>query len=103
MKAIHPNRKLGEISNHLKVFTRHTKQKFHLENLDWFGKLVKLVLKGTFLAKIGLPKNVVTGAIVRDSKVIIPNSSELIYDGDRVILIGLQSDLPAAEKLFERK
>jgi len=58
---------------------------------------------GQTLRKIGLPKNVVTGAIIRNGKVTIPNTDDTIHDGDRVILIGLQSDLPAAEKLFERK
>ena len=58
---------------------------------------------GQSLSKIGLPKNVVPGAIVRDGKVIIPKADDSIHDQDRVILIGLQLDIPAAEKLFERK
>jgi predicted MPP superfamily phosphohydrolase len=53
MKPINHNRKLGEISNHLKVYTRDTKQRFHLENLNWLSTLIKLFLKGTFLAEIG--------------------------------------------------
>ncbi len=58
---------------------------------------------GKSLDKIKLPKNVIAGAIVRSGKVIIPQADESIQDGDRIILVGLQSNMSAAEKLFEHK
>lgn len=58
---------------------------------------------GKPLNKIDLPENVLIGAVIRDGKVSIPTGDHLIREGDRVILIGLGSDLPAGEKLFERK
>ena len=54
MKPINRNRKIGEISNQLKVFTTNTKKKFHIENINWLGKMIKLVFKYTFLSNIGL-------------------------------------------------
>ncbi len=55
---------------------------------------------GQTLERIKLPGNVIIGAIVRNGEVIIPKANDTIQNGDRVILVGLKSDILAAEKLF---
>jgi len=53
MKTINHNRKIRELSHHLKFYTKNTKQKFHLENIRIFRKLVRAALRITFLSALG--------------------------------------------------
>lgn len=55
----------------------------------------------TPLADLVLPQNTVIGAIVRDSKVIIPDGTTAIAPNDRVLLITQNTSLRAVEKLFQ--
>ncbi|MDY6911764.1 MAG: Trk system potassium transporter TrkA [Chloroflexota bacterium] len=58
---------------------------------------------GQHVKDIEFPKKAILGAIVRKSKVIIPQSDDIIEQEDRVILVGFQSFMPNAEKIFEHR
>lgn len=58
---------------------------------------------GPSLGKLELPKNTRVAAIIRDDKVLIPRADDFVFAGDRVILVGLRTALPLAEKLFQSK
>lgn len=51
------------------------------------------------LAKLGLPKGIIIGAIVHKGEVIIPNGNSVIREGDRVIVFSLASDTAVLNKL----
>lgn len=51
------------------------------------------------IAKLGLPKGIIIGAIVHDGEVIIPNGNSIIYEGDRIIVFSLTSDVPILNRL----
>ncbi|NLW40745.1 MAG: Trk system potassium transporter TrkA [Tissierellia bacterium] len=54
---------------------------------------------GKPLAKLGLPKGIIIGAIVHNGKVHIPNGNSIIQEGDRIIVFSLASDTPILNKL----
>jgi trk system potassium uptake protein TrkA len=58
---------------------------------------------GPSLGKLELPKNTRIGAIIREGKVLIPKPEDFVFAGDRVILVGLRTALPLAEKFFQSK
>jgi len=51
------------------------------------------------IAKLGLPKGIIIGAIVHDGEVIIPNGNSIIRKGDRIIVFSLASDTPILNKM----
>jgi len=53
MREIHHNRRMGEIAHHLHIFTKSTKQRFHVENLSLLRLAMKLFFRFSFLAGIG--------------------------------------------------
>ena len=56
-------------------------------------------ITGKPLAKLGLPKGIIIGAIVHNGKVHIPNGNSIIQEGDRIIVFSLASDTPILNKL----
>ena len=56
---------------------------------------------GKSLAKCGLPKNVIVGAILRDGKAVIPEGTEKILADDRIVVFAMGHTLNAIEKLFD--
>jgi len=56
---------------------------------------------GKPIAKLGLPKGIIIGAIVHDGEVIIPNGRSIIQENDRIIVFSLASDIPMLNKLIE--
>ena len=57
-------------------------------------------LVGATLGDKKLPRGVIIGAIVRDSKVVIPRVDTDIRIGDRVILLAATGTIREVEKLF---
>jgi len=53
------------------------------------------------LAELNLPKSIITGAIVHQGKVIIPNGKSVIYPNDRLVIFSLLSDVPNLEAFFK--
>ncbi|NLI60486.1 MAG: Trk system potassium transporter TrkA [Clostridiales bacterium] len=49
---------------------------------------------GKPISKLGLPRGIIIGAIVRDKKVIIPNGSTLIFSNDRLVIFCLAANVP---------
>ena len=58
---------------------------------------------GHTIAEAGLPKEVVAGAIIRDSTVIIPPGDSVVHSGDHVIVVSPLAQTPAVERLFMPK
>ncbi|CCO08100.1 Trk system potassium transporter TrkA [Desulforamulus hydrothermalis] len=56
---------------------------------------------GKPLAKCGLPKNVIVGAILREDRAIIPEGTEKILAEDRIVVFALGHTLNTIEKLFD--
>lgn len=56
---------------------------------------------GKPLAKCGLPKNVIIGAILRNGQAIIPQGTEKIYAEDRLVVFAMGYKLSTIEKLFD--
>ena len=56
---------------------------------------------GVPLRDLNLPRSVIIAAIHRGSDVIIPTGDTIILEGDRVIMLGLISDLSSTEKLLK--
>ena len=52
-------------------------------------------------SEAGLPKEAITGAIVRNDTVIIPPDDSVVKAGDHVIIVSSISAVPAVEKLFK--
>ncbi len=52
------------------------------------------------LKKVGIPKGVIIGAIIRKGKVIVPNGDSIIKSTDRVIVFTLESNIEKVNKLF---
>lgn len=52
------------------------------------------------IAKLGLPKGIIIGAIVHNGEVIIPDGNSIIHKGDRIIVFSLASDMPILNKLI---
>jgi len=61
----------------------------------------EMVIVGKEIAKLGLPKGIIIGAISHNGKVIIPNGSSIIYPGDRFVLFCLSSHLQELETFFK--
>ncbi len=55
-------------------------------------------LVGKSLREVHFPKDAIVGAIVRESKVIIPDGSTVILPNDRVMIFALTSAIPKVEK-----
>lgn len=55
---------------------------------------------GKPLAKLGLPKGIIIGAIIHDGKVIIPNGESIVNPNDRVVIFSLTKDLPILKKFM---
>ncbi len=51
------------------------------------------------LKDLNLPKGIIIGTIVHNSKIIIPNGDSVIYPGDRIVVFSLAKDLPTL-KMF---
>lgn len=49
---------------------------------------------------LNLPKGIIIGAIVNNSKVTIPNGESKIHEGDRIVVFSLLSEVPALETFF---
>ncbi|NLN41439.1 MAG: Trk system potassium transporter TrkA [Clostridiales bacterium] len=62
------------------------------ENLSVLGKPI---------SKLGLPKGIIIGAIVRDREVIIPNGRTIIYPKDRLVIFCLESNAPHLKAFFK--
>ncbi|SHF18944.1 Trk system potassium transporter TrkA [Desulforamulus putei] len=56
---------------------------------------------GKPLAKCGLPRNVIVGAILREDKAIIPEGTEKILAEDRIVVFAMGHTLSTIEKLFD--
>ncbi len=56
---------------------------------------------GVPLKDLSLPKSVIIAAIHRGNEVIIPDGNTVIQEGDRVIMLGLISDITSIEKLLK--
>lgn len=54
------------------------------------------------LAELGLPRGIIVGALIRGHKAVIPKGSEMIQEGDSVVLFTLDSQLPYVNALLER-
>lgn len=52
------------------------------------------------IAKLGLPKGIIIGAIVHKGEVIIPDGNSIIREGDRIIVFSLASDVPILNKMI---
>lgn len=55
---------------------------------------------GKPLAKCGLPRNIIVGAILRNDEAIIPEGTEKILEGDRLVVFATGHNLNTIEKLF---
>lgn len=55
---------------------------------------------GTQLMKAKIPQGLIVGAIVRDSKVLIPKGNSTIEALDRVIVFCLHNEIPSLQRLF---
>jgi trk system potassium uptake protein TrkA len=53
------------------------------------------------ISEVGLPKEAIAGAIVRNDKVIVPPDDSPIQTGDHIIIVSPLSVIPAVEKLFK--
>ena len=53
------------------------------------------------LSRLGLPKGIIIGAIVREGIVTIPNGSSMILPGDRFVVFCLSSELPSLESFIK--
>jgi trk system potassium uptake protein TrkA len=62
-------------------------------------KKMKIVNKP--LSRLGLPKGIIIGAIVREGIVTIPNGSSMILPGDRFVVFCLSSELPSLESFIK--
>jgi trk system potassium uptake protein TrkA len=62
------------------------------------GNGSKLMGKAIEMAK--LPKSSLVGAIIRDEQIIIPSGSDVINEGDKVIIFTLRESIPALGKLL---
>jgi trk system potassium uptake protein TrkA len=58
---------------------------------------------GKPLAKLGLPKNIIVGAILRDGKAVIPEGNEKIQADDRIVVFAMNHSLNTIEKLFDTR
>ena len=56
---------------------------------------------GIPLRELDLPKSVIIAAIHRGNDVIIPDGNTIIKENDRVIMLGLISDISSIEKLLK--
>ena len=56
---------------------------------------------GVPLRELDLPKSVIIAAIHRGNDVIIPDGNTIIKENDRVIMLGLISDISSIEKLLK--
>ena len=56
---------------------------------------------GVPLKNLDLPSSIIIAAIHRGSEVIIPTGDTIIKDNDRVIMLGLISDISSTEKLLK--
>ena len=52
------------------------------------------------LSKLRLPKQVLVGAVVRDSELFVPGGADVLLPGDRVYLVGHPDHMVEAEDLF---
>ncbi|MCL6635768.1 MAG: Trk system potassium transporter TrkA [Peptococcaceae bacterium] len=55
---------------------------------------------GKPLSGAGLPKGVIVGAILRDDRAIIPEGSDVIMEGDRLVVFALGQNVHTIESLF---
>ena len=62
-----------------------------------------MTLIDTPLSDLDLPDGLLIGAILRGSKVIIPDGNSRIQRGDVVIILGLLSEISNVEKLLMYK
>lgn len=56
---------------------------------------------GKPLAKLGLPRNIIVGAILREGSAIIPEGNERILADDRIVVFAMGHSLNTIEKLFD--
>ncbi|MEW5899588.1 MAG: Trk system potassium transporter TrkA [Bacillota bacterium] len=56
---------------------------------------------GRSLEKLGLPKGVIVGAILRDRKIIIPQGKDVIQENDRLVVFAVGQTIRAIEALFD--
>ncbi|MEW6276438.1 MAG: Trk system potassium transporter TrkA [Bacillota bacterium] len=56
---------------------------------------------GRSLEKLGLPKGVIVGAILRDRKIIIPQGKDIIQGNDRLVVFAVGQTVRTIEALFD--
>jgi len=56
---------------------------------------------GRTLAKLGLPKGVIIGAILRGRKIIVPKGDDKIYANDRLVVFAVGQTVRSIEALFD--
>ena len=54
------------------------------------------------LAEVGLPKGIIIAALIRGPKAIIPKGSDIIHEGDSVIMFALEKNTGYVEALLKR-
>ena len=59
-------------------------------------------LKNKTLNRCDFPKGVLVGAILRDEQAIIPQGTEVILEGDRLVVFALNHSLKSIEAMFNR-
>lgn len=62
-----------------------------------------MVLVDKPLKNLNLPKDVMIAAVLRGSELIIPDENTVIRNGDKIIIIGLLSEVGDLEKLIKSK
>ena len=74
---------------------------------DGFGEVIEAMIKkqsplcNKNLKELNLPKSLRIASILRDNKIIIPNSSTIFKENDDVVFISLLKSIRKAEDLFQ--
>lgn len=54
------------------------------------------------LSELDLPRGIIVGALIRENKAVIPKGSDMIHEGDSVVLFTLQQRIGYVENLLRR-
>jgi trk system potassium uptake protein len=60
-------------------------------------------LAGTVLSNLALPKNVYLGAILRAHQLVIPTATDILHEGDIVLMVSLAESIKQLECIFSSK
>jgi trk system potassium uptake protein len=60
-------------------------------------------LAGTVLGNLVLPKNVYLGAILREHQLFIPSATDILHEGDVVLMVSLAESIKQLECIFSSK